>query len=138
MSGFLYTLRQQWRQTIGNPQRTMETPSAAFIGLFGKTATFQHVGVDCDHLGRRGSRNYHGQVYAVFTTRKGSGPCPLTPLDLESLASTLQNLPAHYQDRAAILAHLQPQIAKATQELAGHRKTLAWLNPQAAQNRQIA
>lgn len=131
MSGHLYELRRQWRLHTGDANRTLETPAAAFINLFGTTATFMHVGMDCEYAAR-GSRHFMGQLYAVFDVGNGNKSYPLTPLDLESVAATLTNLRAGHPNRLKILENLQPQLARAVHEIGVHRKTFAWLNPQAA------
>jgi hypothetical protein len=131
MSGHLYELRRQWRFHTGDANKTLETPAAAFINLFGTTATFMHIGMDCEYA-ERGSRHYMGQLYAVFSVGVGHKSYPMTPLDLESLAATVNNLRPGHPNRLKIMENLQLQLERAVREMGVHRKTFAQINPYAA------
>ena len=131
--GYLYSLRQQWRLHNGNPERSSETRSQAFIRLYGQTAEFQHIGLDSDRGGRRyGSLNYHAQLYAVF---KGAPDGPLIPMtndDVIALGQAVEKLPTPTLEDMSMTLRLGREIIKAGEQIQSHHKTLLWLNPRVA------
>lgn len=136
MAFYLQNLRHSWRVRTGlDLDKDGPMTSLMFIGRFGNTARFHHVGLDRRAALFQGTpASYGHQLYAVFSARdeKGSHVIPFTPLDIDHLAHTLQGLPAGYTNRAALVTRLQGEIAVAVANLEAHKTTFARLNPEAA------
>lgn len=123
--------RLHWHWVV-EAQRPSHARADVFIEYYGRTARFEHIGLDGYKPSVTARRQYSGQLYAVFSGKEGGPLIPLTPDDLYRLASTLECLKIGYPHREEIQARLLPEIAQAYNDLKIHQATFARLNPQGA------